>query len=83
MGGSGIELGVRGDLSHGLQHLGGDSRGKHDHTARVIIHVVSSPAAPHPVRQQDADLIACEDAPYSCMSFPAHNTILKDPNDAP
>lgn len=55
------------NLGHGLQHLGGDGRGQHDNTARVIIHVVSPPAAPHPVSQQNTNLISSECAPGACM----------------
>ncbi len=65
------------DLRHGLQHLGGDSRGQHDNTGRVIIHVIAPPAAPQPMRQQDADLIPTEDAPRPYNgSIPAGHSIL-------
>jgi hypothetical protein len=68
---------ARKDLRHGLQHLGGDSRGQHDNTGRVIIHVISPPAAPHPVRQQDANLIPSEDTPCPYKrSIPARRWIL-------
>ena len=68
---------ARKDLRHGLQHLGGDGRGQHDNAGRVIIHVITPPAAPQPVRQQDADLIPTEDAPcpYSHSTPAGHCTL--------
>ena len=56
-------------LSHGLEHLGGDSRGQHGDAAWVIVRMVPPPAAPHPVRQQDANLIATKGAPHPCITW--------------
>ena len=53
-------------LCHGLEHPGGDSGGQHGHHTRVIVGVVPPPAAPHPVGQQDPNLIATECSPHPC-----------------